>query len=86
MPDRCIAAGCDNINDIPNGVVVHKFPFLNDDRPEAKKRRKQWTRFVRVKRGKDKNGKEWGPTSNSGICSVHFRPEDFQVYVPCALQ
>ena len=78
MPDRCIVAGCDNINDIPNGIVVHKFPFLNDDRPEAKKRRKQWTRFVRVKRGKDKNGKEWVPTSNSGICSVHFRPEDFQ--------
>ena len=78
MPDCCIVAGCDNINDIPNGIVVHKFPFLNDDRPEAKKRRKQWTRFVRVKRGKDKNGKEWVPTSNSGICSVHFRPEDFQ--------
>ena len=49
MPDRCIVAGCDNINDIPNGIVVHKLPFLNDDRPEAKKRRKQWTRFVRVR-------------------------------------
>ena len=45
MPDRCIVAGCDNINDIPNGIVVHKFPFLNDDRPEAKKRQKQWTRL-----------------------------------------
>ena len=58
MPDRCIVVGCDNINNIPNGKVVHKFPFLNDDRPEAKKHRKQWTRFVRVKRGKNKNGKE----------------------------
>ena len=80
MPDRCIVAGCDNINDIPNGKVVHKFPFLNDDRPEAKKRRKQWTRLVRVKRGRIRMARslEWVPTSNSGICSVHFRPEDFQ--------
>ena len=32
---------------------------------------------MRVKCGPE-NGREWMPTRNSGICSAHFRPEDFQ--------
>lgn len=69
MPDN-------NISDISNGIGVHHFPFLNDTRPEAKRRLRQWIKFVRVRR-KLKKG-EWTPSPYSAICSVHFKPQDFQ--------
>ena len=50
---------------------MHFIPFIDDERPEAKRRRRQWIRFVNVKRAK------WNPTKYSGICSAHFAKEDF---------
>ena len=71
MPNRCVVAGCSNGSDAKNGISLHFIPFAGDDRPEAKRRRKQWVDFVRVKRAK------WDPTPNSSICSTHFAKEDF---------
>ena len=31
-------------------VSLHTIPFFNDDRPEAKRRRKIWVNFVKAKR------------------------------------
>ena len=74
MPDRCVVYGCSRENSLESGISLHKIPFLNDDRPEAKKRRKKWTDFVSIKR------KEWTATKHSVVCSEHFRFDDFERY------
>ena len=70
MPMRCVAGGCSNTPE--NGIVLHSIPYFGDDQPQAKKRRKKWVDFVKQKRAK------WENSKNSAICSVHFKPEDFQ--------
>ena len=54
-----------------NGISLHRIPFFDDDRPEAKRRRRKWVEFVNRKRAK------WLPSKSSAVCSVHFMPEDF---------
>ena len=56
MPGRCVAGGCSAFPDVEKGLVLHAIPFYNDDRPEARKRRKKWVDFVKQKRAK------WEPT------------------------
>ena len=46
-------------------------PFWEDERPEAKKRRKRWVSFVQQRRTK------WLPEKGSKICSKHFKDGDF---------
>ena len=72
MPTICVAAGCSNQKDEAKGISQHVIPFFEDDRPEAKRRRKKWVDFVKQKRAK------WEPSKRSVICSVHFKPEDFE--------
>lgn len=72
MPTRCVAAGCSNFPDIKNGIVLHAIPYYEDDRPQARKRRKKWVDFVKCKRAK------WEPTKTSSVCSKHFKSEDFK--------
>ncbi|CAB4003732.1 THAP domain-containing 5-like [Paramuricea clavata] len=72
MPDRCAVYGCSNQASLENNVSVHRIPFLNDDRVEAKKRRKKWVDFVMTTRDK------WEPTVNSAVCSEHFTKDSFQ--------
>lgn len=71
MPKRCVVAGCGNVSDKEKGISLHLIPYSDDERSEAKKRRKKWTDFVKLKRAK------WTPTKYSIICSDHFKPEDF---------
>ena len=71
MPERCVVAGCSNIRDVKNGISLHRIPFFNDERPEAKRRRRQWIEFVTRKRAK------WLPSRSSVVCSVHFMPQEF---------
>ena len=71
MPGRCVAAGCSTFADVKKGLILHAIPFFNDERPEAKKRRKKWVDFVKQKRAK------WEPTRNSSICSRHFTQDQF---------
>ena len=71
MPYRCVAGGCSNVPDAQKGITLHKLSFSNDQRVEAKKRRRKWIEFVKTKRAR------WEPTINSRICSAHFKPEDF---------
>ena len=60
MPNRCVVAGCCNGSDAKSGILLHFIPLAGDDRPEAKRRRKQlWVNIVRVKRAK------WDSTLNS---------------------
>ena len=47
MPGRCLAGGCFAFPDVEKGIVLHAIPFYNDDRPEARKRRKKWFDFVK---------------------------------------
>ena len=72
MPTRCVAGGCNSFPDLKEGIALHTIPFYNDDRREARKRRKKWVDFVKCKRAK------WEPTKTSAICSKHFKPEDFK--------
>ncbi|PFX14921.1 hypothetical protein AWC38_SpisGene20891 [Stylophora pistillata] len=44
MPGRCVVGGCSAFPDVQNGLILHAIPFLNDERPEARKRRKKWIR------------------------------------------
>ena len=72
MPTGCVAGGCSNTPDLEKGIALHSIPYFGDDRPQAKKRRKKWADFVKQKRAK------WEPLKNLAICSVHFKPQDFQ--------
>ncbi|KAK3711271.1 hypothetical protein QZH41_020521, partial [Actinostola sp. cb2023] len=76
MPYRCAVFGCSNVSDSKNSIALHKLPFEGDERPVAKKRRKQWIAFVNTKRAK------WTPTTTSRVCSAHFKPEDFSLRFP----
>ena len=71
MPDRCVVFGCSNLANVAKGISLHQIPFLNDERSEAKCRRKRWIDFVKATRDK------WVPTKNSAVCSEHFTPESF---------
>lgn len=71
MPKRCVVAGCGNVSDKAKGVSLHIIPYSGDERNEARKRRKKWVDFVKLKRAK------WTPTQYSIICSEHFKPDDF---------
>ena len=72
MPTICVAAGCSNQKDEVKGIMLHVIPFLEDDCPEAKRKKEEMVDFVKQKRGK------WEPSKRSVICSVHFKPEDFE--------
>lgn len=71
MPGRCVVGGCSAFPDVQKGLILHAIPFLDDERPEARKRRKKWVDFVKQKRAK------WEPTRNSSICSRHFTEDDY---------
>ena len=71
MPNRCVVGGCSNVADAKQSISLHFIPFAGDERPEARRRRKLWVDFVRLKRAK------WEQTSVSSICSEHFAKEDF---------
>jgi len=71
MPARCVVGGFSNTRNLQEGIALHTIPFYEHDRPEAKKRRKRWVDFVKVKRAK------WEPSKSSVICSMHFKPDDF---------
>ena len=47
MPSRCVICGCNNIKDHERGISIHRIAYFGDVRPEAKKRRKKWTHFVK---------------------------------------
>lgn len=72
MPDRCVVFGCNNAASLEKEISVHRIPFLNDDRPEAKRRRKMWIDFVKMKRA------HWTPTQASAVCSSHFTADDYE--------
>ncbi|KAK3755170.1 hypothetical protein QZH41_010695 [Actinostola sp. cb2023] len=74
MPDRCTVGGCSNESNSELGISLHRIPFYNDERPEAKKRRKRWTDFVLRTRS------HWKATKLSTVCSDHFVYEDYQRY------
>ena len=61
---RCVVQFCSNSN--KTGHSTYKFP---DDL----NLRRQWTKFVQVKRADFK-----GPTKHSIICSAHFTPDCFE--------
>jgi len=71
MPGRCVVGGCSAFPDVQKGLILHAIPFLDDECPEARKRRKKWVDFVKQKRAK------WEPTRNSSICSRHFTEDDY---------
>jgi len=72
MPKYCVVTNCKNESNLREGISLHTIPFCDDDRPEAKKRRKRWVDFVSMHR------KKWHPTKWSAICSKHFKPEDYE--------
>jgi hypothetical protein len=68
MVNSCVAANCTNKACLSSGISVHTIPYYNDDRPEAKRRRKIWVDFVKAKR----------VFEPSTLCSIHFLPEDYE--------
>ena len=47
MPARCVVGGCSNVPNAEQEIALHFIPIVDDERPEAKKRRRQWVNFVR---------------------------------------
>ena len=73
MSERCVVGGCSNTTPLENCIALHSIPIYGDTRPEAKKRRKRWIDFFKMKRGK------WEPSKSSVICSRHFQlPKNFE--------
>ena len=72
MPDVCVVYGCSNKKDKDKGISIHRIPYWNDDNPTARHRRKLWVDFVRTRRA------NFEPSQYSVVCSVHFKPEDFE--------
>ena len=70
MVNKCCVAGCENFTCLKDGVSIHRIPYHNNGNPEAKRRRKRWINFFRVRRDK------WEPGNTSSICAQHFRLED----------
>jgi len=52
MPAICVAAGFSNLKDDVQGTSLYEIPFFEDDRLEAKRRRKKRVGFVKQKRAK----------------------------------
>jgi hypothetical protein len=71
MVNSCVAANCTNKTCLKSGISLHTIPFHNDERPEAKRRRKIWVDFVKAKR-------VFEPSKGSTLCSAHFKPEDYE--------
>ena len=42
MTGICAVAECSAFPDVQNGLILHAIPLLNDEHPEARKRRKKW--------------------------------------------
>ena len=72
MPKRCVVFGCSNVPNTKEGISVHNIPFAENERPEAKKRRKRWVNFV------DQRRANFTLSNTSVVCSKHFKPEDFE--------
>jgi hypothetical protein len=70
MANSCVA-NCTNKSCLSSGISLHTTPFYNDDRPEAKRRRKIWVDFINAKR-------VFVPSKTSTLCSAHFKPEDYE--------
>ena len=51
-PNRCVAGNCGNFANTKEEIILHKFPFFNDEKGEAKRRRKKWVDFVKAKQAK----------------------------------
>jgi len=71
MPDRCVVYGCSKTANPDSGIGLHKILFFGDEHPECIRRRKKWVDFVLHRWA------YWKPMNRSGICSLHFRREDF---------
>ena len=78
MPARCKAASCSKLPYKERGIALRPIPFSNNERAEAKRRRKRWVDWVRLKRAR------WEPTRHSCICSSHFTPESYtqRMFIP----
>ena len=79
MPLRCILPTCGNAPNKEKCIALHKVSFYNDDRPEAKKRRKKWVSFINSKRTD-----RWQLSKDTAVCSAHFTRDSFvrTVFVP----
>ena len=72
MVNSCVAANCTNKSSLSLGISLHTILFFfNDDRPEAKRRRKIWVDFVKAKR-------VFQPSKALTLCSAHSLPEDYE--------
>ena len=63
MPDWRVVFDCSNVANVAKGISLQLIPFFNDERSEAKRRRKRWVDFVKVTRDK------WVPTKNIRLCA-----------------
>ena len=72
MPHIYVVYGFSNKNDKEKGISVHRIPYWDDDNPTARHLRKLWVDFIRTKKA------NFEPSKYSMVCSVHFKPEDFE--------
>ena len=45
MPERCVAARCDNTAGPTKGISIHRIPFLNSENPIAQRQREKMDRL-----------------------------------------
>ena len=71
MPERCVAALCNNVTDPENNISLHRIPFFGETCPIKQRRWNRWLNFVLERR------KNWVPRKTSSLCSAHFTEDDF---------
>ena len=71
MPERYVAALCDNVNDPKNIISLYRIPFFGKTRPIKQRRRNRLVKFGLERR------KNWVPGKTTLLCSMHFTDDDF---------
>lgn len=72
MPKYCVVTHCNSESNLQEGISLHTIPFYDDNRPEAKRRRKPWVDFVSLHR------KHWCPSKWSAVCSKLFKSDAYE--------
>lgn len=65
MSGKCVVGGCSTFPDVQNRLVMHSRPFLDNERPKARKRQNKQVDF-------EKKKVKWELTPASAKCSRHF--------------
>ena len=75
MPAICVAAGCSNLKDDVQGTCTSLYEIFRGRSSGSKEAKEENGRFCQTEESEDSGSHR----STLVICSVHFKPEDFEL-------